>query len=153
VRRASEIALEADFLSIGTNDLVQYALGLDRELPLASAQTAADPIILGLVRDVVAAAEQHELPVEVCGEAAGEPHLAVVLVGLGVRELSASAARLDAVRAAIRSVTLAVAVETANSALGATSAARVLSIAADALSAQAGDERGEVVGGLGGVVT
>jgi multiphosphoryl transfer protein len=153
VRRAHEIALDADFLSIGTNDLVQYALGLDRELPLASARTAADPIVLGLVSEVVAAAQRAGLSVEVCGEAAGEPQLAALLVGLGVRELSAAPARLDAVRNAVRSVTLAEAADAAKAALAAGSAARVLAIAADLLSTQVGDHRGEVAGGLGGVVT
>jgi len=152
VRRAGEIALEADFLSIGTNDLVQYALGLDRELPLASARSAADPIVLGLVRDVVGAAERVGLTVEVCGEAAGEPQLAVLLVGLGVRELSVAPARVDEVRGAVRSVTLVSAADAAKAALEARSAARVLAIAAELLSVQPGDQRGEVVGGLGGVV-
>jgi phosphoenolpyruvate-protein kinase (PTS system EI component) len=153
VRSASEIALEADFLSIGTNDLVQYALGLDRELPLASARTAADPVVLRLVRDVVAAAERTGLSVEVCGEAAGEPQLAALLVGLGVGELSVAPARVDEVRDAVRSLTLVAAAEAANAALGVRSAAGVLAIAAELLSGQAGDQRGEVVGGLGGVAT
>src|SRR5207237_5005730 len=86
--RAEEIAAEADFLSIGTNDLVQYALGLDRAGPLATARAAADPAVLRLVARVVAAARLRGIPVEVCGEAAGEPPLAALLVGLGVDELS-----------------------------------------------------------------
>src|ERR687887_287373 len=75
-RRAAEIAREADFLSIGTNDLVQYTLGLDRELPVASTLAAADPEVLRHVAAVAAAGQRAGLPVEVCGEAAGEPPLA-----------------------------------------------------------------------------
>ena len=56
VGRAAEIAAEADFLSIGTNDLVQYALGLDRDRPGRPAATAAEPIVLRLVGQVVEAA-------------------------------------------------------------------------------------------------
>ncbi len=100
--RADQIAVAADFLSIGTNDLVQYTLGLDRELPLASPLAATAPEVLRLIAAVVAAAHGHGITVEVCGEAAGETPVAALLVGLGVDELSVSPARLDAVRNAVR---------------------------------------------------
>ena len=105
--RAAEIAAEADFLSIGTNDLVQYTLGLDRERPMATARTAGDPEVLGHIARVVEAAHERGLTVEVCGEAAGEPELAVQFVGLGVDELSVSPARLDEIRATIRRIATA----------------------------------------------
>jgi len=70
VRRAHEIALEADFLSIGTNDLVQYTLGLDRTQPLATVRSAGDPRVLRLVASAVEAAHAAGLSIEVCGEAA-----------------------------------------------------------------------------------
>jgi phosphoenolpyruvate-protein kinase (PTS system EI component) len=151
-RHALDIAIESDFLSIGTNDLVQYTLGLDRELPVASAQTAADPMILSLISAVTTAAASVGLEVEVCGEAAGEPPLAALFVGLGVRELSVSPARVDEVRAAVRSIDSAVAKRVARDAIGARSAEEALRLGALLLSGDLGEERGEVLGGLDGVV-
>ena len=150
--RAAEIAAAADFLSIGTNDLVQYTLALDRERPVATVQSAADPEVLGLIARVVDAAHERELAVEVCGEAAGEPALAVLLVGLGVDELSVAPARLDEIRATVRQISAAAAGEVARSALVAGSARRALELAGEALLGESGHERGEMVDGLGGVV-
>jgi phosphoenolpyruvate-protein phosphotransferase len=150
--RAAEIAAAADFLSIGTNDLVQYTLGLDRERPVATVQAAADPEVLGHIARVVEAAHERGLVVEVCGEAAGEPALAVLLVGLGVDELSVAPARLDEIRATVRQLSVVAAGETARSALAAGSARHVLELAREALLRESGHERGEMVDGLGGVV-
>jgi phosphoenolpyruvate-protein kinase (PTS system EI component) len=77
---------------------------------------------------VTVAAGRHGRSVEVCGEAAGDPRLAVLLIGLGVSELSVSPSRLDEVRAAIRSVTLARAAELADVALGLESPDGVLAL-------------------------
>lgn len=150
--RADEIAAGADFLSIGTNDLVQYTLGLDRERPLATVQAAADPDVLRCIGQVVDAARKHGLAVEVCGEAAGDPELVALLVGLGVDELSVSAARLDEVRATIRGLSAAVAREAAALALEAQSARQSLAFAAKALSVESRNERDEMVDGRGGLV-
>jgi phosphoenolpyruvate-protein kinase (PTS system EI component) len=100
--RAHELALVADFLSIGTNDLVATTLGLDREQGDASPLTASDPAVVELMRRTIDAAHATGITVEICGEAAGEPALTSLLIGLGVDELSVSPARLDAVRDAIR---------------------------------------------------
>ena len=151
-KAAHEIALEADFLSIGTNDLVQYTLGLDRELPVASARSAADPAVLSLIALVTAAAASAGLEVEVCGEAAGEPPLAALLVGLGVSELSVSPARIDEARAAVRSLDSVAAAHVAHDALSAHSADEAFDLGARLLSGDRGEERGEVFGGLDGVV-
>jgi phosphoenolpyruvate-protein kinase (PTS system EI component) len=102
VARVTEIALEADFLSIGTNDLVQSTLGVDRESPEASIALAAHPDVLRGIRAVTRAAAAAGLTVEVCGEAAGDPAVAELFVGLGVDELSVAPTRLDTLRAAIR---------------------------------------------------
>lgn len=150
--RAQEIAAEAAFLSIGTNDLVQYTLGLDRELPLASAQAAADPAVLGHVATVVEAAHARGIPVEVCGEAAGEPPLVALLVGLGVDELSVAPARLDEVRAVVRGLSFAAAARTALAALEACSAEASLGLGRALVSAEVRDELGEARDSLGGVV-
>jgi phosphoenolpyruvate-protein kinase (PTS system EI component) len=100
--RAGELALAADFFSIGTNDLVATTLGLDREHPLASPLSAADPAVVALIRRTIHAAHAVGITVEICGEAAGEPELTPLLVELGVDELSVSPARLDAIRDAVR---------------------------------------------------
>ena len=102
VSRSHEIALVSDFFSIGTNDLVATALGLDRERGAAAPSTAADPVILKLIEQTVSSAHGVGITVEVCGEAAGEPALTSLLVALGIDELSVSPSRLDAVREAIR---------------------------------------------------
>ena len=150
--RAREIAAEADFLSIGTNDLVQYTLGLDRELPLASAQAAAAPAVLGLVADVVEAAHARGISVEVCGEAAGEPPLVALLVGLGVDELSVAPARLDEVRSVVRGLSFDDAAAATRAALCAGSAEEALALAAGLVSAEAVDELREARDSLGSVV-
>ena len=151
-RHALDIALEADFLSIGTNDLVQYTLGLDRELPLASARTAADPNVLALIGMVGAAGARAGLSVEVCGEAASEPPLAALLIGAGVTELSVAPSRLDELRAAVRSLDSVDAARVLRKAVTFDSGAAALELAAELLSDELGDEPGEVLGGLDGVV-
>ena len=100
--RSAELALAADFFSIGTNDLVATTLGLDREQPVASPLSAADPAVVAHIRRAIDAAHTAGITVEICGEAAGEPALTPLLVGLGVDELSVSPARLDAIRDAVR---------------------------------------------------
>jgi phosphoenolpyruvate-protein kinase (PTS system EI component) len=101
------IAAAADFLSIGTNDLVQSVLGLDRLTPAATVRAAADSRVLQAIHTVTDAAGRHGRSVEVCGEAAGDPRIAILLIGLGVTELSVTPARLDEIRAAIQAITLA----------------------------------------------
>jgi phosphoenolpyruvate-protein phosphotransferase len=151
--RAAEIAAESDFLSIGTNDLVQYTLGLDRDRPLASAATAAEPIVLRLVAHVVEAAHAAGKTVEVCGEAAGEAEAATLLIGLGVDELSVAPARLDELRETVRRLSFAEATDAARRALAASSAREALALAGRLLSAEVRHETRQVVGGLGGAVT
>lgn len=150
VCRATEIALEAEFLSIGTNDLVASTLGLHRDLPLASASTAADPAVLAHVVSIVAAAHEVGITVEVCGEAAGVPELVVLFVGLGVDELSVAPARVDLVRGVVRALSAERAAVLARDALAAPSAAAALELVC---SGEAGDELREALEGLGGVRT
>jgi phosphoenolpyruvate-protein kinase (PTS system EI component) len=151
--RAAEIAAESDFLSIGTNDLVQYTLGLDRERPVASPATAAEPIILRLIAQVVEAAHAIGKTVEVCGEAASEAEVATLLIGLGVDELSVAPARLDELRETVRLLSFADAAAAAQQGLAASSARAALALAGGLLSAEPRHEAGQVVGGLGGAVT
>ncbi len=91
------------FASLGTNDLIQYALAVDRGNPaLERYRDAMHPALLRLVRLSVEAAERANIVLSVCGEMAGDPVAALALVGLGVRTLSMNATSLPAVRRAIR---------------------------------------------------
>lgn len=131
---ARELARLVDFFSIGTNDLTQYTLAADRSNPaLAHFQDALHPAVLRLIGGVVAGADEAGIPVAVCGELAGDPIGALVLVGLGVDELSADAGSLDDVRAALAAVTRAQLADLARDALAATDAVGVRSMARELL--------------------
>jgi phosphoenolpyruvate-protein phosphotransferase (PTS system enzyme I) len=113
---AEEFALETEFMSIGTNDLVQYTLAVDRSSPeLAYLASFYDPAILRLVRMVIQAGKNRSRPVLVCGAMASDPLAAILLVGMGLRELSMEAAAIPEIREAIGSVTVAEAEEIAQS--------------------------------------
>lgn len=122
---AESILREVNFASLGTNDLTQYAMAADRQLgPLANLNTPWQPAVLRLVGLTVegSRAEGNSKPVGVCGEAAADPALAVVLTGLGVNTLSMTARSLAAVAAVLKTVTLSEAQELAKLALTASSA-------------------------------
>ncbi len=100
---ADLLAGEVDFFSIGTNDLVQYVLAADRGDPRVSAHyQPLHPAVLRLLRSVVAAGQRAGVTVSVCGEMAADVLPALVLVGLGVRELSMNPAAIPRVKAAVR---------------------------------------------------
>ena len=102
---APELARRVAFFSIGTNDLTQYLMAADRgNATLAHLQDALHPAVLRAIAGVVAGARAAGIPVAVCGELAGDPAGALVLVGLGIDELSADAGSLDEVRAALAAV-------------------------------------------------
>ncbi|WP_333843971.1 phosphoenolpyruvate--protein phosphotransferase [Pelomicrobium sp.] len=99
----AEITRHVDFLSIGTNDLTQYVLAADRNaLEMFEDCSILHPAVLRAVKTVVQAAAAARRPVCVCGEAAGDPAVARLLVGLGVRELSMSPALAPRVRQLLR---------------------------------------------------
>jgi multiphosphoryl transfer protein len=104
---AEALAGSAEFFSIGTNDLVQYTLAADRTNPdLADLATALQPAVLRLIAGVVRAAGGHGRPVAVCGEAAADPVLVPLLVGLGIDELSVAPASVAAVSARVAELDL-----------------------------------------------
>ncbi|HEX2314013.1 MAG TPA: phosphoenolpyruvate--protein phosphotransferase, partial [Thermomonospora sp.] len=106
--RAGDLAPEVEFFSVGTNDLTQYACAADRQVGgLAHLQDPWQPAVLDLVALAAEAAADTERGCGVCGEAAGDPALACVLVGLGVTSLSMSAPSLPLVRAALARHSLA----------------------------------------------
>jgi phosphoenolpyruvate-protein kinase (PTS system EI component) len=126
---ARAIARACDFLSIGTNDLVQYTLAADRQDPaVASLAVAHHPAVIRLIARVVSAAHAAGIPVDICGEAGGDPELLPLLVGLGVDELSVSPSRLAATRRMVRSISLQRARIAATAALDATSPDQVAAI-------------------------
>ncbi|SCK08433.1 phosphoenolpyruvate--protein phosphotransferase [Streptomyces sp. WMMB 322] len=105
--RADGLARVCDFLSVGTNDLAQYAFAADRTLGgLAEFLDPWQPALLDLIRMAAEAGARQDRPVGVCGEAAADPALAVVLVGLGVTSLSAAPSCLSGVRTALAERTL-----------------------------------------------
>jgi len=115
---ADQVFENADFVSIGTNDLTQYTMAADRMLgSVASYQDPWHPAVLRLIERLGAAAQAAGKPLGVCGEAAADPNLAIVLVGLGVTTLSMAPAALADVRAALLTVTLAEARQRATRAL------------------------------------
>lgn len=121
--RAGQILASADFASIGTNDLSQYTMGADRLLGmLADLADPWHPAVLDLIDATCRGGAQQDRPVGVCGEAAADPALAVVLVGLGVSTLSMTPRSIPDVAAALSAVTLAEAREAAGVALAATGA-------------------------------
>ena len=123
---AGTFAPEVDFFSIGTNDLTQYTLAAERGNDRVAA--IADPLhpaVLRLIQLVTEAAGAHKKWAGVCGELAGDPLAAPVLVGLGVRELSVAAPLVPAVKEAVRAIELAEAQALAEAALRLESAAAV----------------------------
>lgn len=115
---ADEVAQVADFVSIGTNDLTQYTLAADRTLgSVSNYQTAWHPAVLRAIKMIADAGNAHGMPVGVCGEAAADPDLAIVLVGLGVNSLSMTPVALDEVRAELMQTTFAQAQAQAREAL------------------------------------
>lgn len=103
--QADVLAREVDFFSIGTNDLVQYTLAVDRVNKLVGhLYHETHPAVLQLIAEVVRAGRQHNKPVTVCGEMAGDPMLSLLLLGLGVRTLSMSPSLIGAVKKSVRSV-------------------------------------------------
>jgi len=132
---ADQLAPLVDFLSIGTNDLTQYTLAADRMLGSVGAfQDPWHPAVLRLARLVGDAGAAAGIPVGVCGEAAGDPLLAVLLVGLGATELSMSPTLLAEVRTELARHTLTEARELAALAAGARSAAEARAAVESAVS-------------------
>jgi phosphotransferase system enzyme I (PtsI) len=130
---ADQVAELSDFVSIGTNDLTQYTLAADRMLgTVAAYQDPWHPAVLRLVKLLGDAGAKAKKPVGICGEAAADPQLAVVLVGLGATTLSMTPAALADVRAELATVTLKQAKAKAKAALAASTAAGAREAAAAA---------------------
>jgi phosphoenolpyruvate-protein phosphotransferase len=133
--RADDLSAVVDFVSIGTNDLTQYTMAADRMIgELADLNDPWQPAVLQLVADVCRAGERTGTPVGVCGEAAADPLLAVVFVGLGVGSLSMTPRALAGVAGPLGSLTRADCVRVADAALAAPTAVEARHAAASVLT-------------------
>jgi phosphotransferase system enzyme I (PtsI) len=102
---ADALAGEADFFAVGTNDLIQYTLAIDRsDEQVADLYNPLHPAVLRLIQFAVEAAERRRIPISVCGEIAGDPRYAALLLGLGLRELSMAAQSIPRVKQRIRAL-------------------------------------------------
>ncbi|MDP9279275.1 MAG: phosphoenolpyruvate--protein phosphotransferase [Gemmatimonadota bacterium] len=109
---------DVSFFSIGTNDLVQYTLAVDRgSATLAARFTPLHPAVLTLIKRIVDVGCAHRMEVAVCGEMASQPLMAFALIGLGVRSLSVAGRAVPLVKRIVRGVSVSVAAEAANAAL------------------------------------
>ena len=105
---ARAFAQEVDFLSIGTNDLVQYTLAVDRgNERVASLYAPGHPAVTQLIRGVIRAAGRRDVEVTCCGEMAGELEYVMLLIGMGLRRLSMTPQTLPEIKKLIRSVSIA----------------------------------------------
>jgi phosphoenolpyruvate-protein phosphotransferase (PTS system enzyme I) len=104
---ARAFSSEVEFFSIGTNDLIQYTLAVDRgNERVANLYTGASPAVIQLVKNVVRAARRREIDVSLCGELAGEPIYTMLLLGLGLRTLSLVPTQIPLIKTVIRAVTI-----------------------------------------------
>lgn len=112
-------AREVDFFSLGTNDLVQYTLAVDRgNEKVASLFTVAHPAVLRLIKGVIRAGQRHSVPVSLCGEMAGDPQFTLLLLGLGLKTFSCTPPAIPEIKKVIRSVTMEHAREVAQRVMG-----------------------------------
>jgi len=104
---ASTLARDSNFFSIGTNDLIQYTLAVDRGNELVSTlYSATDPAVLRLIRTVIQDAHKAQIDVAVCGEMASEPDYVMLLLGMGIRAISITPPMIPEIKQIIRSVTI-----------------------------------------------
>ncbi len=102
---ADELAKESDFFSIGTNDLIQYTLAIDRgNENVAYLYRPLHPAILRMLKKVIESAHREQIEISVCGEMAGEPVFILILLGFGLNELSMNALSIPKAKRIIRSV-------------------------------------------------
>jgi len=104
---ASVLATDCDFFSIGTNDLIQYTLAVDRANEhVSTLYTAADPAVLRLLRGIIHDANKAKIDLSICGEVASDPEYIMLLLGMGARTLSLAPPMIPEIKQIVRSVTI-----------------------------------------------
>ena len=137
---ADALAAKVDFFSIGSNDLVQYTLAVDRlNERVAYLYRPSHPAVMELIRLTVAAAKKHRIPVCVCGEIAADPRFTPILLGLGVLELSMSPNAVAEVRGVIRKTSMLASENLAKIALTASDPEEVMDLAKEHIQSVAPD--------------
>lgn len=104
---ADEFAREVNFFSLGTNDLIQYTLAVDRaDQAVANLYRSGDPSILRMIRNVVNAAKKHQISVSVCGQMSSDPVFLPLLIGMGIRQFSVTPHAIPELKEVIRNLTI-----------------------------------------------
>jgi len=126
---ADALAGEADFFAIGTNDLIQYTLAIDRsDEQVAHLYNPLHPAVLRLIQFAVEAALRRRIPISVCGEMAGEPRFAPLLLGLGLRELSMAPRNIPRVKQRIRALDMEAAIRRARAVMDQSDSDRIAAL-------------------------
>jgi phosphoenolpyruvate-protein phosphotransferase (PTS system enzyme I) len=129
---ADALASDADFFSIGTNDLIQYTLAIDRgDEQVAHLYNPLHPGVLRLIQFAVEAAGRRDIPVGICGEMAGEPRYAALLLGLGLRELSMAPGSLPRLKQRIRNLDMVAATRRAEAIMDQSDSGRIAALLDD----------------------
>jgi phosphoenolpyruvate-protein phosphotransferase (PTS system enzyme I) len=129
---ADALAIEADFFAIGTNDLIQYTLAIDRsDEQVAHLYNPLHPGVLRLIQLAVEAGARRRIPVGICGEMAGEPRYAALLLGLGLRELSMSPGNLPRLKQRIRNLDMIAATRRAEAIMDQSDSGRIAALLDD----------------------
>ncbi len=129
---ADALAGEADFFAIGTNDLVQYTLAIDRsDERVAHLYNPLHPGVLRLIQFAVEAAVRRRIPISVCGEIAGDPRYAALLLGLGLRELSMTPRSIPRVKQRIRNLDIVAATRRARAIMDQSDSGRIAALLDD----------------------
>jgi phosphotransferase system enzyme I (PtsI) len=129
---ADALAAEADFFAIGTNDLIQYTLAIDRgDEQVAYLYNPLHPAVLRLIQFAVEAALRARIPVSLCGEMAGDPRFTALLLGLGIRDLSMAPSKIGRVKQRVRSLDMMAATRRARAIMDQLDDARIASLLDD----------------------